>query len=185
MIGLINSSLLERIKKGFDQVQLEYEVIEFDEKLLEYVSNKNYDAFYWVDFFKEEDLRAYDTEWLFSEVSRMTQKRFFPSPHTLSIGNNKRRQTSLFNLHNIPTPKTYKFHSREEAEAFLEVVKLPIVAKIITTDRGHGVYLIKKKADIKDYFEDPKVVDFYYFQEYIENDSSCLKHTPEVSRQTQ
>ena len=95
-------------------------------------------------------------------------KPTFPSYHTYKCVQDKIKQTALFNLLDIPHPKTRTFYGKRRKKGITTYFNYPFIGKIPRgSARGRGVYLIRNEADLLDFcqFDTPA-----YIQEYIETD---------------
>jgi len=95
-------------------------------------------------------------------------KKTFPSSHTYRFVQDKIKQTTLFQLLKVPTPRTRFFYGRRKAEKILRHFDFPFVAKIPRGSAlGRGVYLIRSQAELEQYCEISTVA---YIQEYLPAD---------------
>jgi len=82
---------------------------------------------------------------LFNSMGKMT----FPSYNTYKCVQDKIKQTALFNLLDIPHPKTRTFYGNRQKKAILDYFEFPFIGKIPKGSAlGKGVYLISGKADL-------------------------------------
>lgn len=89
----------------------------------------------------------------------------FPSYHTYKFSQDKIKQTSMFNLLNIPHPRTRVFYGKEQKKKINEYFAYPYIAKIARgSAMGRGVFLIKNRQELDAYLalEGPA-----YIQEYL------------------
>jgi len=101
---------------------------------------------------------------LFNSMGKMT----FPSYNTYKCVQDKIKQTALFNLLDIPHPKTRTFYGNRQKKAILDYFEFPFIGKIPKGSAlGKGVYLISGKADLSDYCN---IANTAYIQEYIPSD---------------
>ncbi len=92
-------------------------------------------------------------------------KRTFPSYHTYKCVQDKIKQTALFNLLEIPHPRTRVFYGKRQKNAITDYFKFPFIGKIPKgSAMGRGVYLIRKKDDLISYCSLTKAA---YIQEYL------------------
>jgi ribosomal protein S6--L-glutamate ligase len=95
-------------------------------------------------------------------------KKIFPSVHTYRFVQDKIKQSILFQMSDIPLPRTRFFWGGKKANKILEYFHFPFVAKIARGSAlGAGVYLIRSRAELDRYCRAEKVA---YIQEYIETD---------------
>lgn len=101
---------------------------------------------------------------LFSTMGKPT----FPSYDCYKYACDKIKQTALFDLLDIPHPRTRLFYGNHQKREILNYFSYPFIAKIPRGSAlGEGVYLIKNHADLSDYNKITKVA---YIQEYFEID---------------
>ncbi len=92
-------------------------------------------------------------------------KETFPAYHTYKCVQDKIKQTAMFQLLDIPHPRTRVFYGRRQKEKITRYFRLPCVAKIPRgSAMGCGVFLIRTADDLKKYLE---VTDAAYIQEYL------------------
>lgn len=101
---------------------------------------------------------------LFNSMGKMT----FPSYNTYKCVQDKIKQTALFNLLDIPHPKTRTFYGNRQKKAILDYFEFPFIGKIPKGSAlGRGVYLISGKADLSEYCN---IANTAYIQEYVPSD---------------
>ncbi|MDY6953153.1 MAG: RimK family alpha-L-glutamate ligase [Thermodesulfobacteriota bacterium] len=101
---------------------------------------------------------------LFDTIGR----RVFPNYHTYKYTQDKIKQTALFNLLEIPHPRTRVFYGNLQKSKILNHFQFPFVAKIARGSAlGRGIYLIQNKEDLAQYtaLKGPA-----YVQEFLEFD---------------
>jgi len=92
----------------------------------------------------------------------------FPSYHTYKCVQDKIKQTALFNLLEIPHPKTKVFYGKRTKSRISDYFKFPFIAKIARgSAMGRGVYLIKNNEDLSSYLN---IADVAYIQQYLPSD---------------
>ncbi len=95
-------------------------------------------------------------------------KATFPSYHTYKCVQDKIKQTAMFQLLEIPHPRTRVFYGRRQKNKITEYFPLPFVAKIPRgSAMGCGVFLIQDIADLRKYLQ---LSDVAYIQEYLPGD---------------
>jgi ribosomal protein S6--L-glutamate ligase len=95
-------------------------------------------------------------------------KKTFPSYHTYKCVQDKIKQTALFNLLEIPHPRTRVFYGKRQKKNIADHFQFPLIGKIPRgSAMGRGVYLIKDKNELEAYL---KVTDVAYIQEYLPTD---------------
>jgi len=94
-------------------------------------------------------------------------KKIFPSVETYLYADEKMKQTTLFNLLDIPHPRT-RFYLQREFTRIRQDFVFPFIAKIPRASaRGRGVYLIRNPVDLDEYLRKTRIA---YIQEYIPHD---------------
>ena len=89
----------------------------------------------------------------------------FPSINTYRYGQDKIRQTALFQMAGISHPFTRIFYGRRRQEAILDYFELPFVAKVARgSAMGRGVYLIRNRRQLHRYCRNRHVA---YIQQYL------------------
>jgi len=88
----------------------------------------------------------------------------FPSYHTYKCVQDKIKQTALFQLLQIPHPRTRIFYGQRQKSLITQYFTYPFIGKIPRgSAMGRGVYLIEDTCDLKAYLSKTKVA---YIQEY-------------------
>jgi len=101
---------------------------------------------------------------LFDAMGKLT----FPGYHTYKCVQDKIKQTAMFELLDIPHPRTRVYYGKRQKTTISDHFTLPFVAKIPRgSAMGRGVYLIEKYDDLLDYL---KLTDTAYIQEYLPSD---------------
>ncbi|MDY0220057.1 MAG: ATP-grasp domain-containing protein [Desulfobacterium sp.] len=101
---------------------------------------------------------------LFSAMGKKT----FPSVDNYAFALDKIKQTAMFNLLNIPHPRTRLFYGKNQKQTITDFFSFPFIAKIPRgSSRGKGVFLIKTPKDLNTYLEIPGPA---YIQEYLPAD---------------
>ena len=96
-------------------------------------------------------------------------KTTFPSFHTYCCAQDKIKQNALFELLDVPRPRTRVFFGRRWREKALSRFDFPFVAKIPRGSAlGRGVFRIDGPADLDAYAE--QTTTAAYFQEYLPAD---------------
>jgi ribosomal protein S6--L-glutamate ligase len=92
-------------------------------------------------------------------------KATFPSYHTYKCVQDKIKQTALFDLLNLPHPRTRVFYGKRQKKSILDYFSFPFIAKIPRGSAlGSGVYLIHNKKELRNYLE---LVSPAYVQAYL------------------
>jgi len=101
----------------------------------------------------------------YAELFDAMGKKTFPSYHTYKCVQDKIKQTALFDLLEIPHPKTKVFYGKRQKGMIVNHFQFPFVAKIARgSAMGRGVYLVKNPDDLHRYCSLPTPA---YIQEYI------------------
>ena len=91
-------------------------------------------------------------------------KEIFPSRESYVYSGDKVKQTALFQILNIPHPRTRFYYGRQR-ENILGDFTLPLVAKVPRgSSLGEGVYLITDEAELGGYLRENRLA---YIQEYL------------------
>lgn len=95
-------------------------------------------------------------------------KETFPSYHTYKCAQDKIKQTALFNLLQIPHPRTRVFHGKRQKDRILDHFEFPFIGKIPRgSAQGRGVFLIRNMKELDSYCELPEPA---YIQEFLKMD---------------
>ena len=98
---------------------------------------------------------------LFDTIGKPT----FPSYHTYKCVQDKIKQTALFELLDLPHPRTRVFYGKRQQKSITQHFTFPFIAKIPRGSAlGRGVYLIHNDIELRDYL---KQVSPAYIQEYL------------------
>jgi len=124
----------------------------------------------WQDYSPEElDLirqaeKVYYPSRLYEDLFRSLGKEVFPRNYYGFMGN-KIRQTTLFQLLDIPHPETRLYYGRRRAERILGHFSYPFVAKKpLGSSKGEDVWLIRSERELDDYLAKHRPA---YIQEYL------------------
>ncbi len=92
-------------------------------------------------------------------------KRTFPSYHTYKCVQDKIKQTALFELLNLPHPRTRVFYGKRQKKMIADHFMFPFIAKIPRGSAlGRGVFLIHDEIELGKYLTQ---VSPAYIQEYL------------------
>lgn len=124
----------------------------------------------WCDF-PEEVKRALMTAAticypgpVYEEVFQAAGKSIFPKNYYHFLGN-KIAQTNLFQLLEIPHPRTGIYYGRNQSERICNDFRFPFVGKTpVGSSRGEGVFLIRDPGDLLKYLDNHNPA---YVQEYF------------------
>jgi ribosomal protein S6--L-glutamate ligase len=104
----------------------------------------------------------------YAELFDAVGKKTFPSYHNYKCVQDKIKQTALFNLLDIPHPRTRVFYGKRQKNSICEYFQFPFIAKIPRgSAMGRGVYLIRNREDLDSYISRSNVA---YIQEYLPSD---------------
>lgn len=115
---------------------------------------------------------------LFDTIGKPT----FPSYHTYKCVQDKIKQTALFELLDLPHPRTRVYYGKRQKKSISNHFTYPFIAKIPRGSAlGRGVYLINNNAELRIYL---KQVSPAYIQEYLPIDrdirvvviGNCIVH---------
>lgn len=121
---------------------------------------------------EQEMIRHADTIYypsaLYADLMDALGKKTFPSYHTYKFGQDKIKQTAIFQMAGIPHPRTRIFFGPRQKGAVLDCFSLPLIAKIPRGSAlGRGVYLIRTKEELERYC---LAFSPAYIQEYLHID---------------
>ncbi len=92
-------------------------------------------------------------------------KNTFPSYHTYKCVQDKIKQTALFELLDLPHPRTRVFYGNRQKQLIPNYFKFPFIGKIPRGSAlGRGVYLIRNAKELRRYLNQ---VSPAYVQEYL------------------
>ncbi|MBW2409918.1 MAG: RimK family alpha-L-glutamate ligase [Deltaproteobacteria bacterium] len=92
-------------------------------------------------------------------------KATFPSYHTYKCVQDKIMQTALFEMLELPHPRTRVFYGNRQKKTIEDYFKYPFIAKIPRgSAMGRGVFLIQDRHDLDSYLDQ---TDAAYIQEYL------------------
>jgi ribosomal protein S6--L-glutamate ligase len=92
-------------------------------------------------------------------------KKTFPSYHTYKCVQDKIKQTALFELLDIPHPRTRVYYGQERQARIVAQFRFPFVAKIPRgSAMGRGVFLVRNTDELDAYCGRTTVA---YIQEYL------------------
>jgi ribosomal protein S6--L-glutamate ligase len=104
----------------------------------------------------------------YAELFDTMGKKTFPSYHTYKCVQDKIKQTALFDLLEIPHPRTRVFYGKRQKSKIRDHFELPFIAKIPRgSAMGRGVFLIRNPDDLHAYCSLTTVA---YIQEYLPSD---------------
>ncbi len=95
-------------------------------------------------------------------------KPLFPSYHTYKCVQDKIKQTALFDLLDIPHPRTRVYYGKRQMARIPSDFSFPLVAKVARGSAlGKGVFLIRTPDELTDYCRQTRTA---YIQEYLSLD---------------
>ncbi len=101
----------------------------------------------------------------YAELFDAVGKQTFPSYHTYKCVQDKIKQSALFDLLEIPHPRTRVFYGNRQKKTIRDYFAYPFIAKIPRgSAMGRGVYLVKSDEDLHRYLAESHPA---YIQEYI------------------
>lgn len=104
----------------------------------------------------------------YAELFDAMGKDTFPSYHTYKCVQDKIKQTALFDLLEIPHPRTRVFYGKRQKRKIRNHFNFPFIAKIPRgSAMGRGVYLIRNTEELLSYCS---LTNVAYIQEYIPTD---------------
>lgn len=111
--------------------------------------------------------KVYYPSILYEEVFRTLGKQTFPCNYYRFMGN-KILQTQLFQLLEIPHPRTRLFYGRNRLRRIEASFAYPLVAKTpVGASGGKGVFLVESDGDLRRYLDSHQPA---YIQEYLPMD---------------
>jgi len=101
----------------------------------------------------------------YADLFNSAGKTTFPSYHTYKCVQDKIKQTALFELLQIPHPRTRVFYGKHQKSRITDYFKFPFIAKIARgSSMGRGVFLILNQEELLAYNRETTVA---YIQEYL------------------
>ncbi|MEW6672648.1 MAG: RimK family alpha-L-glutamate ligase [Thermodesulfobacteriota bacterium] len=101
----------------------------------------------------------------YADLFNSAGKATFPSYHTYKCVQDKIKQTALFELMQIPHPRTRVFYGRRQKSTIMDYFKFPFIAKIARGSAlGRGVFLIQDAQELLAYNREVRIA---YIQEYL------------------
>ncbi|MFW5640142.1 MAG: ATP-grasp domain-containing protein [Thermodesulfobacteriota bacterium] len=104
----------------------------------------------------------------YADLFNAMGKKTFPSYHTYKCVQDKIKQTALYQMLNIPHPRTRVFYGRRWEGKVLDYFSFPFVGKIPRGSAlGRGVFLIRNRSELAAY---KNITGLAYIQEYLPAD---------------
>ncbi len=101
----------------------------------------------------------------YADLFHAAGKATFPSCHTYRFAQDKIRQSALFNLLQLPHPRTRVFFGRQGRIKIPSFFSYPFIAKIPRgSAMGRGVFLIRTPDELAAYCRETRIA---YIQEYL------------------
>jgi ribosomal protein S6--L-glutamate ligase len=120
-----------------------------------------------ADLIRSADKIYYPTTF-YAELFDAMGKKTFPSYHTYKCVQDKIKQTALFDLLEIPHPRTRVFYGKRQKSAICDHFEFPFIAKIPRgSAMGRGVFLVQNQADLLTYCD---LSNPAYIQEFLPAD---------------
>lgn len=117
-----------------------------------------------ADLIRSADKIYYPTTF-YAELFDAMGKKTFPSYHTYKCVQDKIKQTALFDLLEIPHPRTRVFYGKRQKNTICDHFEFPFIAKIPRgSAMGRGVYLVQNQNDLLKYCD---LSSPAYIQEYL------------------
>lgn len=117
-----------------------------------------------AELIRKADKIYYPTAF-YADLFDIMGKPTFPSYHTYKCVQDKIKQTALFELLNLPHPRTRVFYGNRQKQSILDHFAYPFIAKIPRgSAMGRGVYLIHDEKELRDYLDR---VSPAYIQHYL------------------
>lgn len=112
-----------------------------------------------------EAKRIYYPAGFYADIFNNCGKETFPSYHTYKYGQDKVKQTALFNLLNLPHPATRVFYGKTQQLKIPDYYDFPFIAKSARgSAMGRGVYFIDNQEALFQYLQNHHLA---YIQEYL------------------
>lgn len=109
--------------------------------------------------------RIYYPSSFYSDLFAAMGKSIFPSAHTYRFAQDKIKQSALFDLLDIPRPKTRTFYGKKRFHKIRSFFQYPFIGKLPRGSAlGRGVFLLGSDADLEEYLAITKTA---YIQEYL------------------
>lgn len=100
----------------------------------------------------------------FAQFLTTMGKKIFPSLETYIYADDKIKQTTLFNMLEIPHPRTRIYYHLHHGD-ILKDFSIPFVAKLPRNSaQGRGIFKIEEKGQLDDYLQ---LTNVAYIQEYL------------------
>jgi len=112
----------------------------------------------------EADKIYYPTAF-YADLFNAMGKPTFPSFHTYKFAMDKIKQTAIFQMLQIPHPKTRIFYGKKQKKTIMDFFCFPFIAKKARgSAKGRGVFLINNREELAVYLKHHSPA---YIQEYL------------------
>jgi ribosomal protein S6--L-glutamate ligase len=102
---------------------------------------------------------------LYADLMDALGKKTFPSYHTYKFCQDKIKQTAIFQMADIPHPRTRVFFGPRQKASILQEYSLPLIAKVARgSSLGRGVFLLRTREELENYCFTHSPA---YIQEYL------------------
>lgn len=119
------------------------------------------------ELIRKADTVFYPTTF-YADLFNTAGKNTFPSYHTYKCVQDKIKQTALFDLLDIPHPRTRVFYGPHQKSTIHRHFEFPFIAKVARgSAMGRGVFLIRDRESLQRYLECTPVA---YVQDYLPMD---------------
>jgi ribosomal protein S6--L-glutamate ligase len=117
-----------------------------------------------AELIRKTDKIYYPTAF-YADIFDAMGKATFPSYQTYNFVQDKIKQTALFELFDLPHPRTRVFYGNRQKKSIQDHFTFPFIAKIPRGSAlGRGVYLIHNEKELRNYLE---LTSPAYIQEYL------------------
>jgi ribosomal protein S6--L-glutamate ligase len=117
-----------------------------------------------AELIRKADKIYYPTAF-YADIFDAMGKATFPSYQTYNFVQDKIKQTVLFDLLDLPHPRTRVFYGNRQKKSIQDHFTFPFIAKIPRGSAlGRGVYLIHNEEELRNYLE---LTSPAYIQEYL------------------
>jgi len=101
----------------------------------------------------------------YAELFDAVGKKTFPSYHNYKCVQDKIKQTAIFDLLEVPHPRTKVFYGKRKQSKIIDFMRFPFICKIPRgSAMGRGVYLVHSREELESYCQ---LTHAAYIQEYL------------------
>lgn len=116
------------------------------------------------DLIREAETIYYPTSF-YADLFDSAGKHTFPSYHSYKCVQDKIKQTALFEILNLPHPRTRIYYGTRQKQAICDDFAFPFIAKVPRGSAlGRGVFLIRNPDELEAYSVRNRIA---YIQEYL------------------